>query len=73
MINARVDVFVRPRPEGGGDAVEEAVERARRYLEAGPTAAIRSWPRSPCCPGLVADIGGPVNAMCRPAARRWPN
>ena len=33
VINARVDVFVRPRPDGAGDAVEDAVERARRYYE----------------------------------------
>ena len=66
VINARVDVFVRPRPEGGGDAVEDAVERARRYLEAGADCCYPILAPLGALPGLVADIDGPVNAMCRP-------
>ena len=66
VINARVDVFVRPRPEGGGGAVEEAVERARRYLEAGADCCYPILAPLDALPGLVADIGGPVNAMSRP-------
>ena len=66
MINARVDVFVRPRPAGAGDAVEDAVERARRYLEAGADCCYPILAPLAALPGLVADIGGPVNAMGRP-------
>jgi 2-methylisocitrate lyase-like PEP mutase family enzyme len=66
VINARVDVFVRPRPEGSGDAVEDAVERARRYLEAGADCCYPILAPLTALPDLVADIGGPVNAMCRP-------
>src|SRR5262252_312744 len=66
VINARVDVFVRPRPEGGGDAVEEAVERARRYLEAGADCCYPILAPLEALTALVADIDGPVNAMCRP-------
>ena len=73
VINARVDVFVRPRPEGSGSAVEDAAERARRYLEAGADCCYPILAPLDALPGLVADIGGPVNAMPGPAARRWPN
>lgn len=66
VINARVDVFVRPRPDGAGDAVEDAVERARRYLEAGADCCYPILAPLAVLPGLVADVGGPVNAMCRP-------
>jgi 2-methylisocitrate lyase-like PEP mutase family enzyme len=65
VINARVDVFVRPRPEGGGDAVADAVQRARRYLEAGADCCYPILAPLEALPALVADIGGPVNAMCR--------
>jgi 2-methylisocitrate lyase-like PEP mutase family enzyme len=66
VINARVDVFVRPRPAGAGDPVEDAVERGRRYLEAGADCCYPILAPLAVLPGLVADIGGPVNAMCRP-------
>jgi 2-methylisocitrate lyase-like PEP mutase family enzyme len=66
VINARVDVFVRPRPTGAGDAIEDAVERARRYLEAGADCCYPILAPLDALPELVADIGGPVNAMCRP-------
>jgi len=66
VINARVDVFVRPRPEGSGSAVEDAAERARRYLEAGADCCYPILAPLAALPGLVADIDGPVNAMCRP-------
>ena len=72
VINARVDVFVRPRPAGAGDAIEDAVERARRYLEAGADRCYPILAPLAALPGLVADIGGPVNAMCWPGGRRWP-
>ncbi|KAB8195711.1 isocitrate lyase/phosphoenolpyruvate mutase family protein [Nonomuraea phyllanthi] len=62
VINARVDVYV----HGQGDR-EEAVERGRRYLEAGADCVypiglgdedeIRA---------LVSEVGGPVNVLFRP-------
>src|SRR5204863_7296780 len=66
VINARVVVFVRPRPEGSGDAAEDAAERARRYLEAGADCCYPILAPLAAPPGLVADIDGPVDAMCRP-------
>ena len=66
VINARVDVFVRPRPDGAGDAIEDAVERARRYLEAGADCCYPILAPLAALPALVAEAGGPVNAMSRP-------
>jgi len=66
VINARVDVFVRPRPAGAGDTVEDAVERGRRYLEAGADCCYPIVAPLAALPALVADCGGPVNAMCWP-------
>ena len=66
VINARVDVFVRPRPPGAGDPVADAVERGRRYLEAGADCCYPIVAPLTALPTLVADCGGPVNAMCRP-------
>jgi 2-methylisocitrate lyase-like PEP mutase family enzyme len=66
VINARVDVFVRPRPGGAGDPVADAVERGRRYLEAGADCCYPILAPLAALPALVADIGGPVNAMCHP-------
>jgi 2-methylisocitrate lyase-like PEP mutase family enzyme len=66
VINARVDVFVRPRPGGAGDPVEDAVERGRRYLEAGADCCYPILAPLAALPTLVAEIGGPVNAMALP-------
>jgi 2-methylisocitrate lyase-like PEP mutase family enzyme len=68
VINARVDVFVRPRPAGAGaeGAVADAAERGRRYLEAGADCCYPILAPLSALPALVAEIGGPVNAMCRP-------
>jgi 2-methylisocitrate lyase-like PEP mutase family enzyme len=66
VINARVDVFVRERPEGAGPAVDDAVERARRYLGAGADCCYPILAPLDALPALVADSGGPVNAMRHP-------
>jgi 2-methylisocitrate lyase-like PEP mutase family enzyme len=89
VINARVDVFVRPRPAGAGpdgtaadadgagadgagagaaadQAVADAAERGRRYLEAGADCCYPILAPLAALPTLVAEIGGPVNAMCWP-------
>jgi 2-methylisocitrate lyase-like PEP mutase family enzyme len=66
VLNARVDVFVRDRPEGAGPAVDDAVERARRYLEAGADCCYPILAPLDALPALVAESGGPVNAMCYP-------
>jgi 2-methylisocitrate lyase-like PEP mutase family enzyme len=64
VINARVDVFVRPLP-GEADAVEAAVLRARAYLAAGADCVYPILAPPASLPRLVSDIGGPVNAMWR--------
>jgi len=66
VINARVDVFVRPRPPSAGDPVADAVERGRRYLEAGADCCYPIVAPLAALPALVAGCGGPVNAMCHP-------
>jgi 2-methylisocitrate lyase-like PEP mutase family enzyme len=66
VLNARVDVFVRPRPAGAGDAAADAAERGRRYLAAGADCCYPILAPVALLPALVADIGGPVNAMRGP-------
>ena len=66
VINARVDVFVRPRPAGASDPVADAVERGRRYLEAGADCCYPILAPLAALPALVGGTGGPVNAMCHP-------
>ena len=65
VINARVDVFIRPLPDGA-DAFAEAVRRGRMYLAAGADCAYPIIAPPDSIAGLVAGIGGPVNAMWRP-------
>ncbi len=67
VINARVDVFVRPRA-GAGPAepsalVEAAVARSNRYLAAGADCCYPILAPEAMLPELVRLIAGPVNAM----------
>jgi 2-methylisocitrate lyase-like PEP mutase family enzyme len=77
VINARVDVFVReparsalagPGPPGAAaaEAVEEAVARARRYLDAGADCVYPIIAPTEVLAELVRRIPGPVNAMFVP-------
>jgi 2-methylisocitrate lyase-like PEP mutase family enzyme len=67
VINARVDVFVRPSAtEGNAEPtalVEAAVARAGRYLTAGADCCYPILAPEAALPELVQRIGGPVNAM----------
>ena len=75
VINARVDLFVRPptgatgadRPRAAGAdpaaLVEAAVARARRYLAAGADCCYPILAPEAALTELVQRIGGPVNAM----------
>ncbi len=70
VINARVDVFIRP-PAGRAGAepdalIEAAVARANRYLAAGADCCYPILAPEAALPELVRRIGGPVNAMHRP-------
>lgn len=67
VINARVDVFIRP-PAGEAGAepaalIEAAVARASRYLAAGADCSYPIVAPEAALPELVQRIGGPVNAM----------
>ena len=62
VINARVDVFVRPSP-GGDSAVERAVQRGRAYLAAGADCVYPILAPADDLARLVREIAGPVNAM----------
>jgi 2-methylisocitrate lyase-like PEP mutase family enzyme len=66
VINARVDVFVRPGPRDDGTAVSAAVQRANAYLAAGADCAYPIIAPPEALPELVRQINGPVNAM------HWP-
>jgi len=66
VLNARVDVFVRPMPAGEDNAVGFAVRRAGAYLTAGADCAYPILAPAESLPELVAGINGPVNAMQRP-------
>lgn len=65
VINARVDVYVRP-PAGTGDVTDAAVARAAAYLAAGADCVYPILAPPAAIPELVRRIDGPVNAMCRP-------
>jgi 2-methylisocitrate lyase-like PEP mutase family enzyme len=69
VINARVDVFVRPRPApdtSDEEVVAAAIERGRRYLTAGADCVYPIIAPASALPRLVTGIDGPVNAMSFP-------
>jgi 2-methylisocitrate lyase-like PEP mutase family enzyme len=61
VINARVDVFLR---KAGG--IEDAVQRARRYLAAGADCVFPILAPDEAIGPLVAQIPGPINVLYRP-------
>jgi 2-methylisocitrate lyase-like PEP mutase family enzyme len=71
VINARIDVFLHSldkQPQA--DLLEEALQRARAYLEAGADCVypITLWERDVLA-SFVADVGGsPVNILATPRA-----
>jgi 2-methylisocitrate lyase-like PEP mutase family enzyme len=65
VINARVDVYVRP-PVDPGDVTDAAIARAGSYLAAGADCVYPILAPSAAIPELVRRIDGPVNAMRRP-------
>ena len=62
VVNARVDVFLRI---GAGD-VDEAVERANAYLEAGADCAYPILAPPSSIAALAHRIAGPVNVIVQP-------
>ncbi len=72
VINARVDVYVRPRADRAGgtgseDAVTaDAVARGRAYLAAGADCIYPILAAPEVLSALVQRAGGPVNVMYRP-------
>jgi 2-methylisocitrate lyase-like PEP mutase family enzyme len=70
VINARVDVFVRPAPAGQPAdpeaVIDAAVQRAAAYLAAGADCVYPIVAPAGALPELVTRIDGPVNAMVRP-------
>jgi 2-methylisocitrate lyase-like PEP mutase family enzyme len=78
VINARVDVYVRPPAtdgarvgalgpgEAAAEAAADAVTRANAYLAAGADCVYPILAPPAALPELVRRIGGPVNAMYRP-------
>jgi 2-methylisocitrate lyase-like PEP mutase family enzyme len=67
VINARVDVFVEGRWPAADGRLEEAVTRARAYLDAGADCVYPIGVTDESLLGeLVARIPGPVNVLYRP-------
>lgn len=72
VINARVDVFLAPflagaAPETQGELVDEAVQRANTYLDAGADCVYPIALADPDALGrFVAGVRGPVNVTCLP-------
>jgi len=65
VINARVDVYVRPAADPG-EVTDAAVARARAYLAAGADCVYPILAPPAAIPELVRRIDGPVNVMRRP-------
>jgi 2-methylisocitrate lyase-like PEP mutase family enzyme len=67
VLNARIDVFLANRGQPQPDLLEEALERARAYLEAGADCVypILLRDREPTAQ-FVAAAGGPVNLLAAP-------
>jgi len=64
VINARVDTFARPDP-----ALDDALNRARRYREAGADCVFPILAAEPeHIRALVGEVDAPVNIMCRRGA-----
>jgi 2-methylisocitrate lyase-like PEP mutase family enzyme len=68
VVNARVDVFIGEwgEPEG---RLEEALRRARLYLEAGAACVYPIWLiDEPTIGTIVRELAAPVNVLYRPGA-----
>lgn len=65
VINARIDVYVRPATDPG-DVTDAAVVRAGAYLAAGADCVYPIIAPAAAIPELVRRIDGPVNVMYRP-------
>jgi 2-methylisocitrate lyase-like PEP mutase family enzyme len=67
VLNARVDVFLANRDQPQLDRLEEALERARAYLEAGADCVYPILLRDNDGPArFVAEASGPVNLLAVP-------
>ena len=67
VINARVDVFVSSGDMGAEDRLTEAVERGRRYMDAGADCVYPILiPSEEALTALVEGVPGPINANCMP-------
>lgn len=69
VINARVDVFIRAE-QRGYDQIDEAVERANRYSQAGADCVYPIGANEDEIGGFVGRYRGTVNAMARPGIAR---
>ena len=66
VLNARVDVFVRPAGRPGAALIGAAADRASQYLAAGADCAYPVLAPADALAELVRRIPGPVNAMRMP-------
>ncbi|MFJ6213796.1 isocitrate lyase/phosphoenolpyruvate mutase family protein [Streptomyces sp. NPDC092296] len=65
VINARLDAFLPGRFAGGAEAaVDDAVDRAQRYLAAGADCVYPILAPEAALAALVERVPGPVNALC---------
>jgi 2-methylisocitrate lyase-like PEP mutase family enzyme len=70
VLNARIDVFLAARDRPQVELVEEALERARAYFEAGADCVYPILLRDEDATAqFVAEAGGPLNLLAVPGAR----
>lgn len=65
VLNARVDTFL-----GGDESLDAAVDRARRYAEAGADCVYPITMDPALLPDFAAAVSAPVNALCLPGGRQ---
>ncbi|GIJ10301.1 isocitrate lyase/phosphoenolpyruvate mutase family protein [Micromonospora andamanensis] len=69
VVNARVDVYLRPGGEPAADRLAEAIRRARRYLAAGADSVYPILLADPAqLRSFVPAVAAPVNVLARPGA-----
>jgi len=73
VINARVDVFVRPGRREAATRSRTPPSGPGATWRPEPTAATRSWRRSPRCPGWSPTSTARSTPCAGPAVRRWPS
>jgi 2-methylisocitrate lyase-like PEP mutase family enzyme len=74
VVNARIDVFLATRGQGGqGELLPDALRRAHAYFDAGVDCVypIALWEADPLA-AFISEVGGPINVLAIPNAPSVP-